>query len=778
MKTTTKVIAAVLAVLMLSVVFAGAAAAVNEGANTVFVYKAYDPAEINGSWYLSNDHSKVITFVPCNDNKNVSLMGEDIVEGIYFRDTGSSNSIYVSYPYADISITYDNLSVINKKFSNFNTSKDGSHILNITANKVAGLNVSGLIFTRPDGVDTFVFNGYDFKNVNNTTISFDKVVNVPKGEWRVQAVFDLTNTELFPKDYWSSKIIVPSEGNYYYSKHVYKFTVGDQGYKIWADKDEVVKGNVFTIYIEGPISKDRVNGTPLSIDYPSDKKHLLVVAGQPSVVGAKETDVEAGTTVNYLINSTDSVAKIAFKTDSNTVSGKYKFTTGGKSVIVNLVKGKLTLEIKPESVYVGEEVTVYGTNTETDSVYLYIQGQNVPLQEIPLPNESRMSESVDGYLDGIPVKDDYTYKKSFVIANEFDVGTYTILATSEKLDLLNKKDDPKDIWGDSYVVDLGGKYKTATKKTATLELKAPFLTLTNIRDNIAVGDSVVVAGQVEGDPTKISYWLFGTNLFRHGFITPEDDGSFSKKISTTGFAAGQYFLIVQHPMYDKLFNVYVSNASSSGAYVVYSANTTDKGLLGPVVTTPSSINTRQQANAAESVCVLIDEEYVDDIYRKESFILAAAELTINAVSDVTKGSEFTISGKTNAGAGTQITVTVQSTQFTSKPKEDQSTSSYLVQTVKVVEGTSYNTWSATFSSDKLDIDTYKAWAYGNVGTDPMQTSAVQFDVVKAPVEPTTAPTEQPTTAPTEQPTPASPGFGALIALAGLGAVAVLVLRRK
>ncbi|HJJ75865.1 MAG TPA: PGF-CTERM sorting domain-containing protein, partial [Methanocorpusculum sp.] len=41
------------------------------------------------------------------------------------------------------------------------------------------------------------------------------------------------------------------------------------------------------------------------------------------------------------------------------------------------------------------------------------------------------------------------------------------------------------------------------------------------------------------------------------------------------------------------------------------------------------------------------------------------------------------------------------------------------------------------------------------------------------------PTDDPVTPPTDEPeAPATPGFGALAALAGLGAVAVLLLRRE
>jgi PGF-CTERM protein len=56
-------------------------------------------------------------------------------------------------------------------------------------------------------------------------------------------------------------------------------------------------------------------------------------------------------------------------------------------------------------------------------------------------------------------------------------------------------------------------------------------------------------------------------------------------------------------------------------------------------------------------------------------------------------------------------------------------------------------------------------------------TAAQTVVTAAPTVATAAPTQAPTQAPTPVPTTKSPGYGALIALIGLGAVAFIVVRR-
>ncbi|MDD4255661.1 MAG: PGF-CTERM sorting domain-containing protein, partial [Methanofollis sp.] len=66
------------------------------------------------------------------------------------------------------------------------------------------------------------------------------------------------------------------------------------------------------------------------------------------------------------------------------------------------------------------------------------------------------------------------------------------------------------------------------------------------------------------------------------------------------------------------------------------------------------------------------------------------------------------------------------------------------------------------------------------------TATTNFNIVEGPVSPTVQPTGSETTVPPTQTatttvpatTPTQPGFGALISLIGLGAVAFLVMRRN
>jgi PGF-CTERM protein len=106
--------------------------------------------------------------------------------------------------------------------------------------------------------------------------------------------------------------------------------------------------------------------------------------------------------------------------------------------------------------------------------------------------------------------------------------------------------------------------------------------------------------------------------------------------------------------------------------------------------------------------------------------------------------------------------------------------------VKVVKGTEgFNTWSFPVDTTTFKPDEYivQATAIGLETTNDV-TATTLFNVVEfvpttvpPTVPPTTAPvTTVPTTVPTVVPT-TTPGFGALVALIGLGAVAFLIVRK-
>ena len=180
--------------------------------------------------------------------------------------------------------------------------------------------------------------------------------------------------------------------------------------------------------------------------------------------------------------------------------------------------------------------------------------------------------------------------------------------------------------------------------------------------------------------------------------------------------------------------------------------------------------------AAQALLEEISGQNIDDIFVQGTFEVEAQKLTINPIpAQVAKGSALTVSGTSNCGEGTEVIVNVLEGTFGATIKGDENAATFLTQkAVTKADGT----WEAAIDTTKLKTGTY---------TVTVELNGVMYDseaveiVEKAPVTPPADDKpDTPVTPPADdKPTePETPGFGALAALAGLGAVAVLLLRRE
>ncbi|HJJ29105.1 MAG TPA: hypothetical protein O0X70_06940, partial [Methanocorpusculum sp.] len=75
---------------------------------------------------------------------------------------------------------------------------------------------------------------------------------------------------------------------------------------------------------------------------------------------------------------------------------------------------------------IGDKITLSGVNLNSEYTYLYIQGVNIPLQEIPLEGGGYLTTASEG-IDVDEVTNRWSV--SFYLANRFDAGTYTFYAS-------------------------------------------------------------------------------------------------------------------------------------------------------------------------------------------------------------------------------------------------------------------------------------------------------------------------------------------------------------
>lgn len=610
--------------------------------------------------------------------------------------------------------------------------------------------------------------------------------------------------------------------------------------KIEANKDTVVRGNPFSVTVTGVPNaeyfiwvKDTNSMTGASTDQPpmilttQDNLKQDDPAG-PYEIGKYQYEGGAGKTIKQDVPddpdyhgtkcyaqvklNSSGTRTVEFKTTKDTKDKKYTVRVERKvgnqfksdEVDIKVEKGDVTIVAAgDQSYYLGEEVKLSGTNSETDMTYLFVTGPNLPTLGASLKNpKQEINNNQPQSFDEADVQDDDTWEKKWQTQNlELDAGTYTIYAVSAP----NDKDHLND----------------AEYDTVSLIIKKPYIQATASTSVIAKGDKLYIRGTAEGDPSKgVALWVLGKNKVMYDTESVNDDMTFEKEYKegvTKELYAGQYFVIIQHPMYNDEFDVYPDNPLNP------------QNVLGTYPTRGSQLfkiggqGALQGTDAAEALVQAINNAMVDDTYTKLAFLVEEPKVTINPIGEQKVGAKFDVSGTTNlAYDDNDLLVEITSSSFKPTDKSQSGEFSGATGTVKVQQGTDgLNKWSFNVDASTFKPDEYIVRVSG-VTTDVVETSL--FNVVeagstqvkvsgspaanvtpvssavknatsnatsnvteKAPVlteKPTTVattvpPTQKPTTVPpTPEPTKKSPGFGILATLAGLGAVAFIMLRRN
>ena len=179
--------------------------------------------------------------------------------------------------------------------------------------------------------------------------------------------------------------------------------------------------------------------------------------------------------------------------------------------------------------------------------------------------------------------------------------------------------------------------------------------------------SCIVRGTAAGQPTQgIAVWILGKNKVIYSTTSVNADGTFEYEVTqgtTADMAAGQYFVVAQHPMYNEIFDVYPSanrRPCIRQSYPV-EGNTLFK-LQGP--------GSLQGSDAAEALVQALNNPSVDDTYAKLQFLVEVPKVTVLPVGEKQVGDKFTIAGTTNLAVDDELLVEVTSSSFkpTTRPR--------------------------------------------------------------------------------------------------------------
>ena len=517
--------------------------------------------------------------------------------------------------------------------------------------------------------------------------------------------------------------------------------------KIEANKDTVVRGNPYSVTITGVPNADYylwAKGTGSMTGLPDDQPPMILdtqsnVAQDPPAgpyeIGKYQYEGGAGKSIKQdvpddpdyhgtkfyaLVKLNDSGTRtVEWKTSKDTKDKKYTIRVERKSgsqyksdeVDIKVEKGDVSIVASgDQSYYLGEEVKLSGTDSETDITYLFITGPNLPKNGgmLKSPHKEVINDQAASF-DQADVQDDDTWEFKWQTANlEMDAGTYTVYAVSAPRDANHLNDAQYD--------------------TVSLVIKKPYIQATASASVVAKGDKLYIRGTAEGDPSQgVAIWILGKNKVLYATDSVNDDMTFEHEIKgaeTETLYAGQYFVVVQHPMYNNEFDVYPDNSLDPqkvlGAYPTRDSELFRIGGSGSL----------QGTDAADALVKAIDSAMVDDIYTKLQFLVEEPKVTINPIGEQSVGSKFAISGTTNLMYDdNDLQVEVTSSSFKPTDKSQSGEFSGASGTVKVQQGTDgLNKWSFNVDASTFKPDEYIVRVSG-VTTDVVETAL--FNIVEA-----------------------------------------------
>jgi trimeric autotransporter adhesin len=548
-------------------------------------------------------------------------------------------------------------------------------------------------------------------------------------------------------------------------------TAGSPAYAWSAESTNATLGQYCYYY------KPQNLGTDIHGDtWNSDTAANPATANQNNLRFASVAMTSAGTrTVQFDTTNLTKAQKYTIKVEQN-FSGQIK----SDQVDVKVEKGAVTIVAAgDQSYYLGEEVKFSGTNTESTTTYLFIIGPNLDADggQLINPREPVVSGDPSTFAQG-DVQSDNTWSYKWGTANlALDAGTYTIYAVSQPLD------------------KSGQNLNSVAYGTVSVIIKKPFVSATASQSTVAQGDKLLITGTAEGQPSAgVQIWILGKNYDDKATESVNADSTFEYEIksgTTQGMFPGQYFVVVQHPMQNGIFDIDTTGVLHSGdnVYVInkmLGINTSSATQSSTTIFRLEGQGSLQGSDAAEALVQAINDPNVDDTYTKLQFLVETGVINIVPIGDKHVGDKFTIKALTNLAVDDEILVQVYSSSFKPTQKSQSGEFSGATGTVKVTKGDS---GMNTISFD-VDASTFKPDEY--IVTEEAVIQSVSgsalFNVlegaaptaVPTPVPTTVVPTTVATPVPTPTPTPTptkSPGYGALIALIGLGAVAFIVVRR-
>jgi len=270
--------------------------------------------------------------------------------------------------------------------------------------------------------------------------------------------------------------------------------------------------------------------------------------------------------------------------------------------------------------YLGEKAVFSGTNTAADSTYLFLTGPNLPANgaKLTAPKTAATSGNASTFTI-VKTSPDKTWKYSWYTAGLLlDAGSYTVYAAAGP--------------------DAADNLADVAYGTTSIIVKRPFIAAEIAPVPAIQGQPFSVTGNAvtDGNQSFVQVWILGKNYSVMTKTPVDSNGNFTYtagEAMSENLPAGQYYLVVQHPMADNRFDFVVS-----GDYVrdVKLNNGTDLFKI-------SGQGNLQGRDAADALITAIsDREAHDSTYTNDTYTIIPITVT-SAGSAPAAGSGVTIS---------------------------------------------------------------------------------------------------------------------------------------
>ena len=652
-------------------------------------------------------------------------------------------------------------------------SKSSSIHFTIQSPKVGGADIGSkvrILITTPVGGQTTML-GF----VNLAEIPMDSVQHIT-------ADIPLSDTSLTAGTYVArAEWISPSSFNAFAPKsNTISFRIdSNTGLDITTNTESVVRNNPFTVTIRGNantqyiVSLDsgkspvpelipgqvgvvRGDAEPKIVDTSGTTKTVQKpssAADDPKSWGVATTDASGKRTVQYSTNPVNgkNVEDGTYTVRVNEIESRTTTAIAGTEyarINVKVVTGALSLTAGSDrNYYMGQEIKLTGTNTDSDTTYLFLTGPNLNSNGVSL------DALKSGEFTKVSVKTDHTWEYKWdTAATGLDVGSYTVYAVSSM-------NDKTHLSGTKYA-------------TTSVLLKQPGMSTSSSTLSAAKGDDVHITGTVSGNPSSIAIFLFGTNYYQR-VTTSVNDGTYDYKFHVPeSMSSGEYYVVIEHPMYDGKFGVVEIHSDGKTILAQNSASGSTQSSF--VVEGQGRLQGSQAANA---LIKMLDSPYIDDLYSSLKLIVAEPYISIDPVGDQLIGHSFTITGRTNMESGDQLLIEVAPTSFVPTGKNQQTAPSGVSGSVVIEKGSANNIWKFEVDGSRLALDAYTVKVSG---VEVSTSTSASFNVIASmPETPTPLPTttEVPTTPVTPTEAAKSP-FGTVALLFGAAGALCLIGRRQ